>query len=338
MSDLDANVLKSPEASGAGSGPLRWVIGLTRRYGVLFAMALTFLGFSLLSPDAFLSLYTMKSILRDVVPLLVAALGITFILVMNDFDLSVGGLIALLATTSVLLVSGNHVGLPIAAGVLLTFLLGAFLGLANGVMVAYLRLPSFILTIAMGTVFAGVGLRLTGSRSVYGGVPDGYGAIARGDLFGISNQILIGILCLAVCHLALRHTEYGRYFYAIGGNPEVARLSGVRVRLLKSVGYMVVGIGAALAAILLTSQANAANPNTGLGLLLPVYAAAFLGSSVFRPGVFTAIGTAVAALFMQIVGTGLTILTLSGPDIQIIQGGILVLAVLLSRLNRSGEQ
>lgn len=335
MSDTHNSATRARQPKDPADGAMNRSVGFLRRFGVLVAMVLTIVGFCILSPDAFFSIYTFKSILRDTAPLLVAALGITFILIMYDFDLSVGGMIALLATVGVMLISADHAGLPVVLGVLLTLLLGAGLGLFNGVMVSYVKLPSFILTIAMGTVFAGLGLRLTGSRSVFGGIPEGYGLIARGDLFGISNQILIGLACLVVAHVFLRHTEAGRYLYAIGGNPEVSRLAGVRVRLLKSIGYMVVGIGAALAAILLTSQANAANPNTGLGLLLPIYAAAFLGSSVLRPGVFTAIGTAIAALFMQAVGTGLTILNLSGPDIQIIQGIILVLAILVSRLNRS---
>jgi ribose transport system permease protein len=122
--------------------------------------------------------------------------------------------------------------------------------------------------------------------------------------------------------------------YAIGGNAEAARLSGVPVRLLKAVGFGLVGLAAAITAVLLTSQANAANPNTGLGLLLPAYAAAFLGSSMFRFGAFTAVGTAIGALFLQIIGSGLTILNLSGPIIQIIQGAILAGAISLSRFNK----
>ena len=135
-------------------------------------------------------------------------------------------------------------------------------------------------------------------------------------------------------HLFLRHTEYGRYMYAIGGNAEAARLSGVRVQMLRALGFSLVGVGAAIAGVLINSQAGAANPNTGIGLLLPAYAAAFLGSSMFRVGLFTPLGTALGALYLQMVGTGLTILNLTGPVVQMIQGGILIGAVLVSRLTR----
>lgn len=321
---------KSPSPVPA-SGGLRSVLA---RYGVILAMVATFAAFSLLRPDAFFTTFMMKAILRDCAPLLIASLGITFVLVMNDYDLSIGGLTALLATTCVLLVSQSYVGLPTPVAILATIALGGALALTNGVLIAYVGLPSFILTIAMGTVFTGVGLQLTGSGSIYQGIPESYVAIASGRTFGLSNQVYIAVAVLIVAHVFLRHTEAGRYMYAIGGNAEAARLSGVRVRLLKAAGFGIVGIAAAITAILLTSQAGAANPNTGLGLLLPAYAAAFLGSSMFRLGSFTAIGTAIGALYLQIIGSGLTILNLSGPLVQIIQGAILAAAIFLSRFAR----
>lgn len=325
--------LEPGRSTDRGSGTAA-VMRFIARYGVLLAMAATFGVFCALKPDAFFTVFMMKAILRDSAPLMVAALGVTFVLVMNDYDISVGGLIALLATCAVLFVSTDHADLGVVGAVIATLLLGATLAFANGLLISYGGLPSFILTIAMGSVFTGLGLQLTGSRSIFGGVPEAYALIAGGRLFGISNQVFIGLAVLAAAHLFLRHSEAGRYMYAIGGNAEAARLSGVRAKLLKAVGFGVVGIGAAVTAIMLTSQANAANPNTGLGLLLPAYAAAFLGSSVFRFGTFTALGTALAAVYLQIIGAGLTILNLSGPLIQLIQGAILVAAIFLSRFNQ----
>lgn len=323
------------EAKAAAPAPATGgLVAFLARYGVILAMVATFAAFSLLRPDAFFTTFMMKAILRDCAPLLIAALGITFVLVMNDYDLSIGGLTALLATTCVLLVSETYVGLPVPVAILVTIALGGALALTNGVLIAYVGLPSFILTIAMGTVFTGVGLQLTGSGSIYQGIPASYVAIASGRTFGLSNQVYIALTVLLVAHVFLRHTEAGRYMYAIGGNAEAARLSGVRVRLLKAAGFGIVGIAAAITAILLTSQAGAANPNTGLGLLLPAYAAAFLGSSMFRLGSFTAVGTAIGALYLQIIGSGLTILNLSGPLVQIIQGAILAAAIFLSRFAR----
>jgi ribose transport system permease protein len=307
------------------------------RFGVPVAIVATFVIFSVLRPDSFFTELTIKAILRDCVPLMIVSLGITAVLAMNDYDLSVGGMISLCATTVVVLLSTAEVGLHYGVAIAITIGLGGLLGLANGVLVAYVRLPSFILTIATGTVLAGLALEIVDSQSVFDGIPNGFIEIAGGTFLGFSHQVFIGLAVLVLAQLFLRHTEYGRYVYAIGGNPEAARLSGVRVRMWRAIGFAIVGVTAAIAGILINSQAGAANPNTGVGLLLPAYAAAFLGSSMFRVGVFTPLGTALGALYLQIVGTGLTILNLTGPVVQMIQGGILVGAILVSRLTRSEE-
>ncbi len=310
---------------------------LLARYGVLLALVGTFVAFSLLRPHAFFTAVTLKGILRDCAPLLIVALGVTVVLVMNEFDLSVGGLISLCATLVIVLLSTQYEHLNFVLAIVLTLIVGTGLGFANGLLIAYVRLPSFIITIAMSTVFVGAGLQLVGSQSVFQGISPSYVKIASGSFLGFSNQVFVGLVVLLVVQVLLRHTEPGRYMYAIGGNPEAARLSGLRVRLLKAAGFGAVGLAAAIAGVLLTSQAGASNPNTGTGLLLPAYAAAYLGSSMFRRGIFTPLGTALGALYLQVVGTGLTILNLSGPLVQIIQGGILAVAVLISRLVRNQE-
>lgn len=307
------------------------------RYGVPLAIVATFAVFSLLRPDSFFTALTVKGILRDAVPLMIVALGITAVLAMNDYDLSVGGLISLCATTVIVLMSTEWVGMHWILAIVATVALGGLLGLVNGVFVAYIGLPSFILTIASGTLFAGLALEIVDSRSVYLGIPQSFGQLASGSFLGFSKQVYIGIGIVVLAHLFLRHTEYGRYMYAIGGNAEAARLAGVRVRRLRATGFVLVGLAAAMAGILINSGAGAANPNTGIGLLLPAYAAAFLGSSMFRVGVFTPVGTALGALYLQIIGTGLTILNLAGPIVQMIQGSILIAAVLVSRLTRADE-
>ncbi len=268
---------------------------------------------------------------------MIVALSITAVLAMNDYDLSVGRMISLCATIVVVLVSSEWVGMNWILAVFTTIAIGALLGLANGVLIAYVRLPSFILTIATGTVFAGLALQIVDSQSVYLGIPQSFIELASGTFLGFSNQVFIGLGILIAAHLFLRNTEQGRYMYAIGGNPEAARLAGVRVQRLRATGFALVGAAAAIAGILINSSAGAANPNTGVGLLLPAYAAAFLGSSMFRVGVFTPLGTALGALYLQMVGTGLTILNLAGPIVQMIQGGILVAAVLVSRLTRAED-
>lgn len=300
------------------------------RYGVLATMAVTFATFSTLRPSSFLTVVTIHSIFRDLVPLFIVSIGVTVVLIMKEFDLSVAGLTALCATSVAMLVSTEYVGLSPALAVAVVVLIGAGCGMVNGILIAYFRAPAFIFTIAMGTVFSGAALALSDSMAVYQGIPEGYSSLGGGELFGVSNQIWIGLGVLVVAHVFLTHSVWGRYMYAVGGNPLTAALSGIRVPRFKAAGFSLVGVAAAVTAVLLTSQVGAANPNTGLGLLLPAYAAAFLGASMFRVGVFSALGTALGALYLQMIGTGLTILNFTGPMVQVVQGGILAGAILLA--------
>lgn len=304
------------------------------KYGVILAMLVTFAAFSAAKPESFLTVLTIKAILRDAAPLLVVALGATVVLVMNEFDLSIGGMLGFAGTIAVMLVSDVHLGLPLVVGVALALGFGAALGLVNGVLVAYAGASSFIVTIAMGTLYQGADLRVLNQRTIFQGIPDAYTSLAGGTLFGVANQVFVALGVLLVVYILLEHTEIGRYMYAIGGNREAARLAGIRVRGLRALGFAIVGVCVAVAAIIISAQAGAANPNSGLGFLLPAYAAAFLGSTMWRPGVFTAVGTLLGALFLQVIGTGLTILNLTGPIVLMTQGAILVAAVLLSRVGR----
>ncbi|MGI9557773.1 MAG: ABC transporter permease [Solirubrobacterales bacterium] len=307
-------------------------IELFARYGVLLAIVATFAVFSLLKPESFFTFLTLKGILRDSVPLVVVSLGVTAVLVMNKFDLSVGGLVSLSAVVVVVLMSSAEVGLGLVAAIVITLALGTAIGLGAGAAIAYIGLPSFILTIALGTVYQGAGLQITESQSVFEGIPESFSELGTGTIFGFSNLVYIGLAIVIIMYLLLQRSETGRFMYAIDSNQEAARLSGVPVRLLTMIGFGIVGLSAAIAGILINAQAGASNPNTGLGLLLPAYAAAFLGSSMFRVGQFTAIGTAIGAVYLQMIGTGLTQLAISGPLVQIIQGGILVAAIVLARL------
>jgi ribose transport system permease protein len=132
----------------------------------------------------------------------------------------------------------------------------------------------------------------------------------------------------------LERTEIGRYMYAIGGNSEAARLSGVRVRSLRLLGFVIVAFSAAVVGLLLTSQSASYAPNLGISYLLPAFAAVFLGAAVFRPGEFNVLGTVIGVLFLGVIQTGLTMLNLQTYMINLVQGGILITAVLVSRLGQ----
>jgi ribose transport system permease protein len=306
---------------------------LLARYGLLLAFALTVLVFSLAEPDSFPTIDNLKSILTAAAPALIVAAGLTVVLVMQDFDLSFGSMIGLGGAAAVVLMAREDVGWQLA--VLAAFGLGLAAGLLNGVLVAYAGGSSFIITLAMSTVLIGVEFGLTDQKTIFSGVPEGYTDIGRNVLlFDLSNQIFIAAAVALLLWLMLEKTEAGRYMYAIGGNPEAARLSGVRIRELRLAGFVIVALCATLTGILLTAESASSSPTIGTPYLLPAFAAVFLGAAVFRPGQFNLAGTVVGVLFLGTIQTGLLMLDLETFVINLIQGAILISAVLLSRLGQ----
>jgi ribose transport system permease protein len=216
--------------------------------------------------------------------------------------------------------------------IVVALLLGIAAGATNGFLISYLGGPSFIITLAMGTILIGVEFALTDQKTVFSGVPQAYADIGQGSFLGLSNLIWIAAVAAAVFWVVLDRTELGRYMYAIGGNAEAARLAGVRTRLLRLLGFVAVGFAAAVVGILISSQSGAYSPTPGTSFLLPAFAAAFLGSAVFRPGEFNVPGTVIGVLYLGVIQTGLTMLNLETYLINLVQGAILISAVLLSRL------
>jgi ribose transport system permease protein len=302
------------------------------RYGLLVAFAVMILAFSLAKPDSFPTTDNVKSILTAAAPALIVAAGLTVPLVMQDFDLSFGSMIGLAGGAAVVLMSDNNWAWPAAAIVALA--LGLAAGVTNGFLISYLGGSSFIITLAMGTVLVGLEYVFTDQTTIFAGVAQGYIDIGQGEFLGLNNQIWIAAGIAIILWVLLDKSELGRYMYAIGGNPEAARLSGVRIRRIRLTGFVIVAVCAAIVGILLTAQAASSVPNTGVPYLLPAFAAVFLGSAVFRPGEFNIPGTVVGVLFLGVIQTGLTMLQLETFVINLVQGAILIVAVLVSQLGQ----
>lgn len=305
------------------------------RYALLLALMVTIGVFGALRPDSFLTIDNLKSILTQAAPLMVVAVGLTVVLTMQLLDLSFAAAIGLCGALAIVLMSQDGIGWQMA--VLLALLAGAVCGLLNGILVSYLGGTALIITLATGTIFTGVEFAVTGQETIIGGVPAKYGEIAtHQSLLGLTNEVWIAAIIAVLGWLFLAQTEMGRYMHAIGGNEEAARLSGIRTRELKVLGFIAAGLGAAAAGILLTSAASSSTPQVGAPYLLPAYAAVFLGSAVFKLGQFNMPGTVLGVLFLGVIQTGLTMLNLNTDVIYIVQGSILVSAVLLSRIGSRG--
>jgi ribose transport system permease protein len=319
-----AEVTKPPSQRGSSASVI------ASKYGLLIAFLVTIGVFSIVRSASFPTWRNAESILTLAAPSLIIAVGLTVVLVMQDFDLSFGAMIGLAGgATEAFMVSNSW---PWQVAVLAALGFGLAAGLINGFMVAYLGGSSFIITLAMGTVLTGVEYALTNQDTVYSGFDQSFVNIASNSFLGLSNQIWIAAVLALGVWVLLDRTEIGRYMYAIGGNPEAARLSGVRVLPLRVLGFVIVGLAAAIVGILLTSQSGSYAPNGGTSYLLPAFAAVFLGAAVFRPGEFNVPGTIIGVLFLGVIQTGLIMLDLQTYVINLVQGGILISAVLVSRL------
>jgi ribose transport system permease protein len=333
----DAAVLDEPEAPVARhrSGRGEAILSLVSRYGVLLAFVVTVIVFSVARPDTFPTVDNLQSILNTAAPAAIVALGLTVPLVMKDFDLSFGSMIGLAGGAAVILMSEH--GSSWTTAILVALGLGLAAGFVNGYLISYLGGSSFIITLAMGTVLTGVEFAFTKQSTVFAGADASYAKIAQGELLGFSNMVWIALGIALLLWILLDLTETGRYMYAVGGNSEAARLSGVRTRWLRLWGFVLIALAGAIVGVLLTSNSASYTPNFGTSYLLPAYAAAFLGAAVFRPGEFNIPGTVLGVVFLGVIQTGLTMLSLQTYIINLVQGAILVSAVLLSRLGKQSQ-
>jgi ribose transport system permease protein len=315
-----------------GTSRRRGIGSFLGRYGVLIAFLITIAFFSIARSDSFFTTDNLESIITTAAPPMILAVGLTVVLVMNDFDLSIGAMVSLAGGAAVALMANEGVNWILA--VIIALGLGVAVGLINGYLIAYLGASSFVITLAMSTVLLGVEYIFTSNKTIFQGVSLDYAEIGRAEILGLSIQIWFAAAVSGVLWLFLDRTELGRFMYAIGSSPEAARLSGVRTRQIRVLGFVIVAVAAAFVGVILTAQGASYTPNTGPSYLLPAFAAAFLGSAAFRPGQFNVPGTVVGVLFLGTLSTGLTMMNLESYLINIVQGVILILAILLSLLEK----
>jgi ribose transport system permease protein len=301
------------------------------RYGTLVAFAIVVLLFSVARPDTFATWGNWQSILNLGAVVMIMAGVLTVPMIMGDFDLSVGYNVQLLGAVAIVLVA--HVAISSGLSILFTLLLGAVIGAVIGAVVAYSKVSAFVITLGAGTIMLGAELRLTNDgRNIFEGIPNSYNSLATTSFLSLQLPIWITFGIFVLLWFVTEHTVLGRYMAAIGGNSEAARLGGINVELVRMLGFVIVGLGAAVAGIILTSQAQQYYANGAVGYLLPAYAGVFIGAATLRAGQFHIFGTFVGVLFMQTIQTGLVIMNYKAYFANVIQGLVLIAAVLLSRI------
>jgi ribose transport system permease protein len=314
--------------------------GVTRHTVMASAGALSFaLGFvamivvfSLAKPDAFLRLATAEVVLRSVAISLPIAIGLTIPLILGDFDLSIAAVAGAAGGLAVALISRWEASWPVA--VVVALLLAAGLGFTNGVVVGVLGMSAFIVTLAMSSVAMGLEYLFTGQNQLILPFDSAYVTLGQGSVLGISTPYVVTGLLVVAAWVLTRHIESGRRMYAIGSNVRAAELAGIGVARLRVAGLTLAAVGAAVTGILITARGAGYTPNFATGYLLPSFGAAFLGTTVFRSGQFTVVGTTAGLIFLETLSVGMLTLNLPTWALNAAQGIVLALAVILSRYLR----
>jgi ribose/xylose/arabinose/galactoside ABC-type transport system permease subunit len=294
---------------------------------IALAVVLECLTLSFLSPHFFTTENLLNVSLQASITAIIAV-GMTFVILTGGIDLSVGSVVAAagIAATSVL-AGGRSYGLAIAAGVGVGLLSGA----AAGGFVTALRIAPFIVTLALMTIWRGLAFVVTEGRPVWN-LPEGFASLGGARLAGVPVPTILMVLVFAAAHVALRHTRWGRHLYAVGGNPEAARLAGIRTQRIVASAYVLCGGLAAVGGILLASRMNSGQPNAGLMLELDVIAGVVVGGTSLAGGRGSVLGTFLGTMLIAILRNGLNLLNVNSYVQQIVVGAVILMAVLLDRL------
>lgn len=281
---------------------------------------------------AFLTGTNAGNVANQMVFVVLLSLGMTVVLITGGIDLSVGSVMGLSAGVGAYTITG---GAPLFLGLLATIAAGATLGLINGLMITRLGLPDFIATLAMLGVARGALFLWTGGVPIIGYmVPEYYLISGLTQPFGfITVPILITVLAVVVISVVLRYTSFGRHAYGLGSNPHAALLSGVPVKRIKVTAYVVSGLMAGLAGMILAGRTTTVAPTMGVGFEIAAIAAAIIGGAALSGGRGTAIGAVIGALVLSITANAINIAGISSSWQQVVTGGVLLLAVVFDRVS-----
>jgi ribose transport system permease protein len=299
-----------------------------RESGGLIVLLVAVGALTLLSNE-FLTQGNLSNLARQVAIFAIIAVGQLLVILTAGIDLSVGSVLGLSGAVTAQLLVG---GLPIPLAILAGAALGAVLGIANGLLVTRLKLPPFIATLGMLGIARGIVLVITDAKTIQG-IPTGFQTIANGTVLGIPNLLIVAAVIAGIVHFLLTRTVFGRYVYAVGSNPESARLAGVPVRTVTIAVYAISGLLAGLGGVLLTSRLGAGIPTAGTGFELNAIAACVIGGASLFGAKGSAIGAVTGALIMGVLNNGGNLLAINAFYLQIAIGALIIIAVAFDQAN-----
>lgn len=298
---------------------------ITEFIGPLAALALIVVVVAVTTPS-FLNPENFRNIALQVAVLSIVALGATVVILTGGIDLSPGSMIAVLTMVLALLIKTYHQ--PLWLAIALTVLAGALMGAVNGALVAYVRIPAFIVTLAGMSAYKGLALTVPPGSPIFSLSP-ALGNLFYGQAFGIPLPFFYVIGLYALAAVFLNYTKPGREIYALGGNDVAARLSGVNVHRIRMSAYIIAGASTGIGGVLLAARLNSGSPNYGAGTELLAIAGAVVGGASLAGGRANIANTLVGVLIITVVQNGLNLNAVSTSVQSVAIGAIILLAVAL---------
>ncbi len=311
----------APDRPAGGAG---WAARSFAPVGLSLALVLLVALFSMLS-EHFLSLVTLRTIANQIPPLMVIAIGMTYVLIIGGIDLSVGSVLALSATAAGMAMHGG--ASPLVAAVL-ALLVGSVCGALNGSLSVGLGVPSFIVTLGLLEAARGAAYLVSGSQTQYLGSSAEVFAWPIGGL-GLSASFLVAMVLVVVAQVVLTRTVFGRHLIAIGTNEEAVRLAGIDPRTPKIVVFVASACLAALAGLFQLGYLQSADPNAGIGMELSAIAAVVIGGTSLMGGRGSVLNSCLGVLIIAVLQTGLAQIGLSEPMKRVVTGAVIVVAAVL---------
>jgi len=297
---------------------------------IIFSIVVGVFAIMTLASPYFLNTANLLALMLGLSIEVIIAVAMANLMVSGGFDMSVGSVVAFTGALTAMLITS---GIPVVFGVIIGLCVGGAIGLFNGFIVSKIGINPFVTTLASLSLFRGLTLIVTKGRNI-SGLPDSFKSIGQSNFFGIQSPIWIAVFLIIVGDIVLRKSRFFRQNYYIGGNEKAARLSGINVDKMKILNYMLTGLFAALAGIVMTSRLGAASVTAGSGLELRVITAVIIGGASLQGGEGTVLGAFLGSLLMALITNALTLL---GVDVYwqtFVIGGTLLVAVLLDRIGK----
>ena len=305
------------------------------KYTLEIILLIIFIALTIMSPG-FLTPGNLLNILRNISLQGVIAFGMTMVIIAGEIDLSIGSTVGLTGviialTTGLLAKLGIPMNYGVLAGIALSIIVSIIIGLFNGWLLTYFKMPSFIITLGMMAVLFGVAAVLSKGFPVTT-LPEWYNKIGAGQIFSIPIPAIILLIIFAIVYIIMNHTKFGRSVYAVGGNPEAARLSGINVKRVKLTVMVYVQVLAALGGIIVSSQVMAGSQTFGRGWELIVISSVIIGGVSLFGGIGRVWGTLIGLIFLGVIINGMTLLNINEYIQYIVRGSLIIVAVLINAL------